>query len=158
MWERPLALWLLFLCFFLPLGLPYVNWAKQECCLFYLRSSLRFLDLPLFCFRGLSLPCLLATAILDSCFLFLLPNTKNWLIGKDPDAGKDWRQDKKGMTGWDGWMSSLTQWTWVSVNSGSWWWTGRPGVLPSMGSQRVGHGQATVLTWTEPFFKLIYLF
>ena len=41
--------------------------------------------------------------------------------------------------GWDGWMASLTQWTWVSVNSGSWWWTGRPGVLRFMGSQRVGH-------------------
>ena len=41
--------------------------------------------------------------------------------------------------GWDGWMSSLTQWTWVSTNSGSWWWTGRPGVLQSMGWQRVGH-------------------
>ena len=52
--ERPLALWLLFLhVFFLPLGLPYVNWASQECCLFYLRSSLQFSDLPLFCFRGL---------------------------------------------------------------------------------------------------------
>ena len=39
--------------------------------------------------------------------------------------------------GWDGWMPSLTQWTWVWVNSGSWWWTGRPGVLQFMGSQRV---------------------
>ena len=41
--------------------------------------------------------------------------------------------------GWDGWMASPTQWTWVWVNSGSWWWTGRPGVLQSMGSQSVGH-------------------
>ena len=41
--------------------------------------------------------------------------------------------------GWDGWMASLTWWTWVWVNSGSWWWTGRPGVLWFMGSQRVGH-------------------
>ena len=40
--------------------------------------------------------------------------------------------------GWDGWMASLTRWTWVWVNSGSWWWTGRPGVLRFMGSQRVG--------------------
>ena len=38
-------------------------------------------------------------------------------------------------TGWDGWMASLTQWTWVWINSGSWWWTGRPGVLQSKGSQ-----------------------
>ena len=41
--------------------------------------------------------------------------------------------------GWDGWMASPTQWTWVWVNPGSWWWTGRPGGLQSMGSQRVGH-------------------
>ena len=51
--------------------------------------------------------------------------------------------------GWDGWMASLTQRTWVWVNSGSWWWTGRPGVLQSMGSQRVGHDWATELNWTE---------
>ena len=49
--------------------------------------------------------------------------------------------------GWDGWMASLTWWTWVWVNSGSWWWTGRPGVLRFMGSQRVGHGWATDLIW-----------
>ena len=48
-------------------------------------------------------------------------------------------------TGWDGWMASLTQWTCVWVNSGSWWWTGRPGVLQFMGSQRVGHDWATEL-------------
>ena len=51
--------------------------------------------------------------------------------------------------GWDGWMASLTQWMWVSVNSGSWWWTGRPGMLWFMGSQRVGHDWATELNWTE---------
>ena len=47
--------------------------------------------------------------------------------------------------GWDGWMASPTRWTWVWVNSGSWWWTGRPGVLWFMGSQRVGHDWATEL-------------
>ena len=41
--------------------------------------------------------------------------------------------------GWDGWMASLTQWTWVWVNSRGWWWTGKPGVVQSMGSQRVRH-------------------
>ena len=51
--------------------------------------------------------------------------------------------------GWDGWMASLTRWTWVWVNSGSWWWTGRPGVLQFMGSQRVGHNWATELNWTD---------
>ena len=50
--------------------------------------------------------------------------------------------------GWDGWMASLTQWTWVWVNSGSWWWTGRPGMLQSMGSQRVVNDWATELNWT----------
>ena len=51
--------------------------------------------------------------------------------------------------GWDGWMASPTQWTWVRVNSKSLWWTGRPGVLRFMGSQRVGHNWATELNWTE---------
>ena len=51
--------------------------------------------------------------------------------------------------GWDGWMASLTRWTWVLVNSGSWWWTGRPGVLRFMGLQRVGHDWATELNWIE---------
>ena len=45
--------------------------------------------------------------------------------------------------GWEGWMASLIQWTWVWVNSGSWWWTGKPGVLQSMESQRVGHHWVT---------------
>ena len=47
--------------------------------------------------------------------------------------------------GWDSWMASLTRWTWVWVNSGSWWWTGRPGVLWFMGSQRVRHDWVTEL-------------
>ena len=51
--------------------------------------------------------------------------------------------------GWDGWMVSPTRWAWVWVNSGSWWWTGRPGVLRFMGSQRVRHDWATELNWTE---------
>ena len=51
--------------------------------------------------------------------------------------------------GWDGCMASLTRWTWVWVNSGSWWWTGRPGVLWFMGSQRVGHDWATELNRTK---------
>ena len=51
--------------------------------------------------------------------------------------------------GWDGWMESLTRWTWIWVNSGSWWWTERPGVLRFMESQRVGHDWATELNWTE---------
>ena len=72
-----------------------------------------------------------------------LPDAKSWLIGNDPDAGKDWRQEEKGMTGWDGWMASPTQWTWVWASSGRWWWTGKPDVLQSMGLQRVRHDWAT---------------
>ena len=75
------------------------------------------------------------------------PDVKNGLIWKDPDAGKDWRQEEKGMTGWDGWMASPTWWTWVWASSGSWWWAGKPGVLQSMGSQRVRHDWATELKW-----------
>ena len=47
--------------------------------------------------------------------------------------------------GWDGWMASPTKWTWVWVGSGSWWWTGKPGMLQSMGSQRIGHDWETEL-------------
>ena len=57
-----------------------------------------------------------------------LPDSKSWLIWKDPDAGKHWTQEGCDR-GWDGWMASPTQWTWVWVSSGSWWWTGKPGVL-----------------------------
>ena len=66
---------------------------------------------------------------------------------------RPWCWEKLGAEGewddrrWDGWMASLTQWTWVWVNSGSWWWTGRPGVLGFMGSQRVGRDWAIELNW-----------
>ena len=88
------------------------------------------------------------------------PDGKNWLIWKDPDAGKDWGQEEKGMTGWDGWMASLTRWTWVLVNSRSWRWTGRPGMLQSIGSQKGGHewtftAYPTVHWWT--FSVFLYL-
>ena len=83
------------------------------------------------------------------------PHAKSWLIGKDPDVGRDWGQEEKEMTGWDGWMASLTRWTWVWVNSGSWWWTGRPGVLRFMGLQRVRHNWATELNWLN---ILLYIF
>ena len=51
--------------------------------------------------------------------------------------------------GWGGWMASPTRWTWVWAGSGNWWWTGRPGVLRFMGSQKVGHDWATEVNWTE---------
>ena len=74
------------------------------------------------------------------------PHLKSGLIGKDSDAGRDLGAGGEGDDrGWDGWMASLTWWTWVWVNSRSWWWTGRPGVLQFMGSQRVRHDWVTEL-------------
>ena len=73
------------------------------------------------------------------------PDAKNLLLGKDPDAGKDWSWGKgtteDEMVGWH------HQWTWVWASSGSWWWTGKPGVQ-SMALQRVGH-QLVWLNWTK---------
>ena len=72
------------------------------------------------------------------------PDAKSWLIWKVPDAGKDWGQEEKGVTGDE---IVGCQWTWVLVNSRSWWWTGRPGMLCFMGLQRVGHNWVTELNW-----------
>ena len=65
------------------------------------------------------------------------PDAKNWLTGKDPEAQKDWREEEKGMTKDEmvGWHHCHPGWTWIWANSGSWWWTGKPGMLQSMGSQ-----------------------
>ena len=74
----------------------------------------------------------------------------------ETDAGKKlwcWERLKAGGEGdgrgWDGWMASPTRWTWVWASSESWWWTGKPGVLRFMGSQRVGHNWVTELTVRE---------
>ena len=85
------------------------------------------------------------------------PDAKNWLTGKDPDAGKDWAGGEGDDRGWDGWMASPTRWTWVWVNSRSWWWTGRPGMLRFMRSQTVGHDWATELNWTDSSQKNLVL-
>ena len=55
--------------------------------------------------------------------------------------------------GWDGWMASPTWWIWVWVNSGSWWWTGKPGVLQCMGLQRTGHDWGTELNWRPWWYQ-----
>ena len=60
------------------------------------------------------------------------------------------------MKWWD-WMASLTRWMWVWVNSGSWWWTGRPGVLQFMGLQRVRHDWVTELNWTDLSYYILEL-
>ena len=77
------------------------------------------------------------------------PDAKNWLIGKDLDAGKDLREGEEvDDRGWDGWMALPTWLTWLWASSGTWWWTGKPGVLQFMGLQRVRHNWATELNWT----------
>ena len=72
------------------------------------------------------------------------PDVKSWLTGKDPDAGKDWGQEEKGTTEDEmvGWHHRFN-----GHEFGSWWWTGRPGILQSTRSQRVGHDWATQLNW-----------
>ena len=73
------------------------------------------------------------------------PDAKNRLTGKDPAAGK--AEGERDDRGWNGWMASLTGWTWVWASSRNWWWTGKPGVLQSLGSARVRHNWATDLNW-----------
>ena len=73
-------------------------------------------------------------------------DAKSLIFWKDPDARKDWGREEKGDNrGWDGWMASLTWWTWVWIISGTWWWTRKPGMLQSVGSQRVRHDWMTEL-------------
>ena len=81
------------------------------------------------------------------------PDAKNWLIWKDPDAGKDWRREEKGTT-----QDEMVVWhhqfngpefEQVGVGQRSWWWTGKPGMLQSMGSWRVGHDLVTQEQWTS---------
>ena len=82
----------------------------------------------------------------DEASILWPPDAKSWLVRKAPDAGKDWRQEEKGMTEDEmGWMASLTQWTWAWASSRSRWWTGRPGMLWSMVLQRVGNDWVTEL-------------
>ena len=97
--------------------------------------------------------------------VFWLSHGEKWLFGKHRVAETHWGQEGAGCRagcrvgcgeegegdyrGWNGWMASPTRWTGLSVNSGSWWWTGRPGVLRFMGSQRVGHDWATELNCSQ---------
>ena len=80
-----------------------------------------------------------------------LEKTQCWARLKAGGEGDD--------KGWDGWMTSPTQWTWVWISSGSWWLTEKPGVLQSIGSQRVGHNWATELNWLLRFvlFNIFYI-
>ena len=83
-------------------------------------------------------------------FGLLMPRADIWktlMLGKIEARGE---VDDRG---WDGWVASPTQWTWVWINSRSWWWTGSSGMLQSMGSQRVGQDWMTELNWTDPWKK-----
>ena len=77
------------------------------------------------------------------------PDEKNLLIWKRPWCWERLRAGEGDDRGWYDWMALSTQWTWIWVNSGSCWWTGRPGMLLSMGSQRVRHDWVTELSWAE---------
>ena len=93
--------------------------------------------------------------------ILLPPDEKNLLIWKDPDAGKgpNWERLKAegegDNRGWNGWMASPTWWTWVWASSGSWWWTGRPGVLQPMGSQNRTLSDWTELNKTELIYNIV---
>ena len=100
-------------------------------------------------------PCWIYIGRTDAEAPILWPrDAKNWLMEKDPEerlkAGGE-GDDR----GWDGWMAWVTQWTWVWASSRSWWWTGSPGVLQSMGSQTVRHDWATELNWNYEIMLLL---
>ena len=86
-------------------------------------------------------------------FGHLIPRTDS--LEKRPWCWERLRAEGEGDDrGWGGWIASPNQWTCVCISSGNWWWTGRPGVLQSIRSQRVGHDWATELNWTEVSFSI----
>ena len=76
------------------------------------------------------------------------PDARNWHL-KRPWCWERLKAGERDYRGWDGWLASPQQWTWVWIGSRSWWWTGKPGVLQSMWLQRVQHNWATKLNWIE---------
>ena len=100
--------------------------------------------------KEISPGCSLEGLMLEAETPILWPSdAKSWLIGKDPDAGRGWGQEERGQQRMR-WLDGIT----ASMDMGlselrSWWWTGRPGVLRFMGSQRVGHDWATELNWSD---------
>ena len=77
------------------------------------------------------------------------PDKKSWLTRKDQGWERSRARGDWGYRGWEGWMASSTQWAWIWASCGG-WWTGRPGVLQSMGLQRFRHNWTTELNWTQP--------
>ena len=122
---------------------------STTCLMYYKNPTIKFWENP-----ALALECSVT---------FLAPLTCFYWTVLCPDAGKHWRQEEKGTDnrGWDGWMASLTQWTWVWASSGSWRWTGKPGVLQSVGSHWVrrdwgtGLNRPTFTIFTKPHCALL---
>ena len=128
------------------------SWASKK---MLLNCGVKTLESPLECkeIKPVSpkgnQPWILIGRIAAEVLILWPPDAKNWLFSwKDPDSGKNWRQEEKGTT-----EDEMVEWHhrfnghWVWASSASWWWTGRPGVLQFMELQRVGHNWAT--DWTE---------
>ena len=139
------------------------SWALKNCC-FWTVVLEKTLDCPLDCKEihpvhpkgDQSWVFIGRTDVEAETPVLQLPDVKSWLIWKDPDASKDLKAEGGDTTGWDGWMASPIQWTWVWVNSRSWWWTERPGVLQSMGSQsQIWLSDWTELNWRPDTIKLL---
>jgi len=122
------------------------GWASKNWC-FWIMVLEKILESPLDCKeikpvnpKG-NQPWIFTGGIDVEVLVLWPPDVKSRLIGKDLEAGKDWRQGEEGVRGWGGCIASLTQWTWIWTNSGKQWRTGKPGVLQSMGSQRARQTQ-----------------
>ena len=120
-------------CWRIPLRIPWTSKRSKQ-------SILKEIS-PKYSLEGLMLK--LNSNTLATWWKELTPWKRPWCWERLKARGEG------GYRRWDGWMASLTQWTWVWVNSGSWWWTGSPGVLQSMESQSARHNWVTELNWTE---------
>ena len=89
---------------------------------------------------------------------YFRPDAKSWLIGRSWFWERLKARVEGDDRGWDGWMASPSQWTWVWANSGRWWRTGRPGVLQSLGLQRVGHDWVTEQQLQQRFYSTPKIF
>ena len=98
----------------------------------------------------------------DWCWSWYSNNLTTWCVElthlKRPWIWERLKAGEGDNRGWDGWMASPTQWTWVWVNSESWWWTRKLGMLQSMGSQRVRHKWVIELNWTELSYLPSFIF
>ena len=130
------------------------SWALKNWCLWTMVLE-KTLESPLNCkeIKQISTECSLEGLVLKlklQYFGHLM--WRNGTLKKTLMLGKTEGRRRRGHDrGWDGWMASLTGWTWVWASSRSWWWSGKPGMLQSMGSQRVGYEWVTALNWTLVF-------